>query len=108
MGWLVVLIYTTVLVVLPPLTFNLLFLGGLFYSFGVAFLLTDHLVPYFHVVWHLIVFAATVCMYMALLYYIPYAKERYDQGERDESPATWSLVAASVDEIFSGPSSIND
>ena len=33
--------------------------------------------PFFHVIWHLFVFAAALCHYFALVYYAPVARERW-------------------------------
>lgn len=77
MGWTCVVFYDSMLTPLPKITFDLLLYGGCLYTFGVAFLLNEAKLPFFHVIWHLFVFAAAVCHYFALVYYAPIAAERW-------------------------------
>lgn len=69
MGWLI-------LAAINPLYMNYslsalfwLIGGGVAYTTGVAFFVTDHRLPYGHFVWHLFVMAGSACHYMAVLTY---------------------------------------
>ncbi len=69
MGWLVILAIKPLLAVLPISGFAWLMAGGLFYTAGMAFFAKDR-VPYFHMIWHLFVFAGSVCHFVAILLYV--------------------------------------
>lgn len=45
-------------------------LGGISYTVGVAFLLLDTRVSFFHAVWHLLVILASACHFYAILTYV--------------------------------------
>ena len=45
-------------------------LGGVLYTVGVGFLLSDRKVPYFHAVWHLFVMAAATVHFLAIQAYV--------------------------------------
>ena len=69
MGW-------TILIAINPLTSRvpvsgLLWLGagGLAYTSGVAFFVTESRLKYGHFIWHLFVMAGTACHYFAVLWY---------------------------------------
>ena len=71
MGWLVV-------IAIDPLTSNLshtgfywLVAGGVFYSLGIIFYLTDHRLVFGHFIWHLFVVAGSVSHFFAVWYASP-------------------------------------
>jgi hemolysin III len=70
MGWLITVALRQLLLALPARGVYLLVLGGLFYTFGVAFYVMDKRFPYFHAIWHLFVLAGSLCHYFSVLLYI--------------------------------------
>jgi len=66
MGWLVVFVARPMLGSLPRIGLRLLLAGGLSYTIGVIFLLSDTL-PFNHPVWHLFVSAGTILHYFSVL-----------------------------------------
>ena len=68
MGWLVLLILRPLAMTLPRDSLVWLAVGGLVYTAGVIFFVTDHR-RYHHFVWHLFVLGGTSCHYFAVLAY---------------------------------------
>jgi len=66
MGWLVVLVARPYLKVLPRIGLRLLVAGGVSYTTGVIFLLSDSL-PFNHPVWHLFVSAGSILHYFCVI-----------------------------------------
>jgi len=66
MGWLVVLVAKPMLGSLPRTGFRLLIAGGLSYTIGVIFLLSDTM-PFNHPVWHLFVSSGTILHYLSVI-----------------------------------------
>ncbi len=69
MGWLAVLAVEPLWLNMPPWGLFWLLVGGLAYTGGLAFFLTDDRVPYGHFIWHLFVIAGTACHVVAVLRY---------------------------------------
>lgn len=69
MGWLVVIAAVPLLERVAAAGVAWLVAGGLAYTAGVAFYLTDARVKFGHFVWHLFVLAGTACHYFAVLWY---------------------------------------
>ncbi|MEW5786813.1 MAG: hemolysin III family protein [Pseudomonadota bacterium] len=69
MGWLVVIAAVPLLERVAAAGVAWLVAGGLAYTAGVAFYLTDARVKFGHFVWHLFVMAGTACHYFAVLWY---------------------------------------
>jgi hemolysin III len=69
MGWLVVIAVDPLLAKVPKSGLLWLFAGGLAYTVGVVFLVTDSRLRYGHFIWHLCVMAGTACHYFAVLWY---------------------------------------
>jgi hemolysin III len=69
MGWLIVIAAKPLIAGLPIQGLLLLVAGGLCYTVGVAFFVTDSRLRYGHFVWHLFVIAGTSCHYFAVLWY---------------------------------------
>lgn len=69
MGWVVVIAVDPLLAVMPTDGLLLLLAGGLSYTVGVAFFVTDSRLRYGHLIWHLFVIAGTTCHYFAVLWY---------------------------------------
>lgn len=69
MGWVVVIAVDPLLSQMPPAGLLLLLAGGLSYTVGVAFFVTDSRLQYGHLIWHLFVLAGSVCHYFAVLWY---------------------------------------
>ena len=65
-GWSGVLAYETVFQVLPPLSVQLLFAGGVLYTAGVAFHLWQSL-RFHNAIWHAFVLLAASCHYAAVV-----------------------------------------
>ena len=70
MGWLCATVMNELIASMTELGFQLLILGGLFYSFGVIFYVGKR-IPYNHAIWHLFVLAGAVshflCVYLTLI-----------------------------------------
>jgi hemolysin III len=69
MGWLVLVAVVPVVRHVPAPGLLLLLAGGLAYTIGVGFFLTDHRVRFGHFVWHLFVLTGTVFHFFAVLWY---------------------------------------
>ena len=69
MGWLIVIAADPMYTRLPATGIALLVAGGLAYTAGVAFFVTDTRLRYGHFIWHLFVMAGTACHYFAVLWY---------------------------------------
>lgn len=67
LGWMVVFIYDDITAGMNPITYNLLWIGGLSYSVGVIFYVWNKL-PYNHFIWHLFVFGGTFCHFLSMWY----------------------------------------
>ena len=70
MGWLCATVMSELIDSMTALGFQLLILGGLFYTFGVIFYVGKR-IPYNHAIWHLFVLAGAVshflCVYLTLI-----------------------------------------
>jgi len=66
MGWLVLVVARPFFSTLPRTGLRLLIAGGLSYTVGVVFLLSDFL-PFNHPVWHLFVSAGSILHYLAVI-----------------------------------------
>jgi hemolysin III len=69
MGWLVVIAAVPLLERVSAAGVAWLFAGGIAYTAGVAFFLTDARIKFGHFVWHLFVLAGTTCHFFAVLWY---------------------------------------
>jgi len=69
MGWLIVIAADPMYTRLPAPGIALLVAGGVAYTAGVAFFVTDARLKYGHFIWHLFVMAGTACHYFAVLWY---------------------------------------
>ncbi len=69
MGWLVLVFIKPLAAVLPTAGLCWLVAGGLFYTIGAVFYLSDRF-PYSHTVWHLFVLSGTVSHFIAILCYV--------------------------------------
>jgi hemolysin III len=65
-GWLPVVAAGPISQVVPGDVLQWMLAGGLCYTFGVAFLILDRRVPYFHSVWHMLVIGGSACHYHAI------------------------------------------
>jgi hemolysin III len=68
MGWLVVIAADSVWTLVPKWGLFWLVAGGLSYTAGVVFFMTERF-RYFHFVWHLFVVAGSACHFIAVLWY---------------------------------------
>ena len=70
MGWLCVAVMKELIAGMSPLGFNLLIIGGLFYSLGVIFYVAKR-IPYNHAIWHLFVLGGAIshflCIYLTVI-----------------------------------------
>lgn len=70
MGWLCVTVMKELIAGMSPLGFNLLIIGGLFYSLGVIFYVAKR-IPYNHAIWHLFVLGGAIshflCIYLTVI-----------------------------------------
>ncbi len=69
-GWLLVAVFDPLAAALPGESLILLVTGGLLYTVGVVFHLSEKL-PYHNAIWHAFVLAASCCMYAAVLNGVP-------------------------------------
>lgn len=69
MGWLVVIAAVPLLERVSPTGLAWLLAGGLAYSIGTIFYLTDARLKFGHFVWHLFVLAGTSCHFFAVLWH---------------------------------------
>lgn len=69
MGWIVIIAIEPLLSRIPIAGFLWLLAGGLFYTVGIIFYITDSRIKYGHLIWHLFVMAGTVSHYFAILWY---------------------------------------
>jgi len=69
MGWLVLIAAVPLLERVAPAGIGWLVAGGLAYTVGVFFYLTDARYKFGHFVWHLFVMAGTTCHFFAVLWY---------------------------------------
>ncbi len=69
MGWLIVVAAVPMYARVPATGLLLLVAGGVAYTAGVAFFVTDARLRYGHFIWHLFVLAGTTCHYFAVLWY---------------------------------------
>ena len=69
MGWLVIVAARPLATQLSPAGLGWLAAGGLCYTGGVAFFVTDGKVRYGHAIWHLFVIAGSACHFVAVLLY---------------------------------------
>lgn len=69
MGWLVLLAAKPLIDAIPLPGLLWLLAGGLSYSLGIVFFVTDARLRYGHMVWHAFVVGGTACHYFAVLWY---------------------------------------
>lgn len=69
MGWMIVFFYDH-MKLMPELAYNLTVAGGICYSIGVLFFLSDHKIRYFHTLWHIFVLAGSTFHYLIGIIYI--------------------------------------
>ena len=70
MGWLVLIAMEPLVQALPTGALVLLVLGGVFYTSGIVFYVTDGRVKHAHGSWHLFVLAGSSSHYLTILFYI--------------------------------------
>jgi hemolysin III len=69
MGWLIVLAIRPLVTHVSPAGLAWLFAGGICYTGGVAFYVTDGRLKYGHAIWHGFVTAGSACHFVAVLWY---------------------------------------
>lgn len=69
MGWLILIAFEPVLNTVPLTGIYLIIAGGIAYTVGIFFLVTDSVIRYGHFIWHLCVMGGTSCHYFAVLWY---------------------------------------
>jgi len=70
LGWLPMLAIKPILERVPAEGLGWMIAGGLLYTLGTWFLSRDMRYPYYHVVWHLIVIAASACHFAGVMLYV--------------------------------------
>ncbi|MBM1106641.1 hemolysin III family protein [Aurantibacter crassamenti] len=65
MGWLIVLDYDNLINSIPDLGFQLLVLGGVFYTVGIVFYAMRR-IPYNHFIWHLFVLGGAISHWLMI------------------------------------------
>jgi hemolysin III len=71
MGWVIVVAIVPLSERMPTMGLVWLVAGGLAYTAGVVFYVTDARLRYGHLVWHLFVMAGTACHYLAVFWSVP-------------------------------------
>ena len=69
MGWLVIVAIDPLLNKMTDAGLLWLLAGGIFYTVGIIFYITDSRIKYGHFIWHLFVLAGTVSHYFAVFWY---------------------------------------
>lgn len=69
MGWVILIAVDPLLARVPTAGLVWLLAGGLSYTTGVVFFVTDSRMRYGHLIWHMFVMAGTTCHYFAVLWY---------------------------------------
>lgn len=69
LGWLIVVDLEGLLSLVPIKGVLWLVAGGLFYTVGIIFYAFDR-IPYNHAIWHIFVFAGSLCHYLSILWYV--------------------------------------
>ena len=70
MGWMIVVAFKSLWLILTPTGVMWLFIGGVLYTVGVIFFVFDEKVKHFHGIWHLFVLAGSVTHYFTVLHYV--------------------------------------
>jgi hemolysin III len=70
LGWLPMLGIKPIVEVLPTAGLAWLLGGGVLYTLGTYFLTHDHLKPYYHAIWHLMVIAASACHFAGVMFVV--------------------------------------
>ncbi|MBE9515564.1 MAG: hemolysin III family protein [Proteobacteria bacterium] len=70
MGWLVLVVMYPLSQSLPTGGIALLIIGGVFYTGGIGFYVTDKKLRHGHGIWHLFVLAGSIIHYMAVVLYL--------------------------------------
>jgi len=68
MGWLVIFIIPQIVSQTNPIFWGLMLMGGLCYTVGAGFYAKKK--PYFHMIWHLFILAASALQYLAIVYFM--------------------------------------
>jgi hemolysin III len=69
MGWLILIAINPLYARVPASGLLWIIAGGVAYTTGTAFFVTDSRLQYGHFIWHLFVMAGTACHYFAVLWY---------------------------------------
>ena len=69
MGWLVIVAINPLMDRMSSVGLLWLLAGGIFYTVGIVFYITDSRIRYGHFIWHLFVLAGTICHYFAVFWY---------------------------------------
>lgn len=69
MGWLIVIVWNPLTIVIDKAGILLLVGGGLFYTVGTIFYIVRK-IPYHHVIWHLFVIVGSVFHFFAIFFYV--------------------------------------
>lgn len=68
MGWLIVLVFPSIILHTDTIFWILMVLGGLSYTIGAVFYAKKK--PYFHMIWHLFIILASLLQYGAIIFYM--------------------------------------
>lgn len=69
MGWLIVIVWEPLTLIMDGSGIRLLVLGGIFYTVGCIFYVWRSF-PYHHAVWHLFVLAGSAFHFFSILHYV--------------------------------------
>jgi hemolysin III len=70
MGWVTIFAVKPIMLALSLHGFMWVLYGGIFYTLGVIFFITDHKFQYFHAIWHLFVLFGSACHFVVVLFYV--------------------------------------
>jgi len=68
MGWLILIAFEPLLIIMPAAGLIWLFAGGISYTMGIPFYVAKQ-TRYSHFIWHLFVLGGTICHFMAIMNY---------------------------------------
>jgi hemolysin III len=70
LGWMPILPANSLIEVVPAAALWWMLVGGLFYTAGTVFLVSDIKRFHFHGIWHTCVIAGSACHFFAILYFV--------------------------------------
>lgn len=70
LGWMPIAAVPSLVKMLPAAALWWMLIGGLCYTFGTLFLISDKRRPLFHGVWHLFVISGSTCHFLTIFFFV--------------------------------------